>query len=383
MTRSDKQQLHIVSFDVPYPPDYGGVVDVWNRIVALNKVGFTITLHCFDYGRGRQNKLLEHCKEVYYYKRSPLWYGLLSKNPLIVQSRKNPTLLKRLQQDQHPILLEGLHCCAWLAEQKLDDRTVLLRMHNDEADYYKSLAKREKNWFSRMYFTLEARRLKTFEETMKKATRVIFIAPSEYEKFSVELTSGVYLPPFHGNTSVNSHTGKGNYIMYHGNLSVNENDEAATYLTREVFSKINHPVIIAGKSPSSLLQNLVNRYDHIELVANPSDTHLKQLIEDAHIHSLITFQATGMKLKLLRCLFNGRFCLVNTPMVNKTQLAQACITADRPQEMIEKINELISETFNTADINKRTELLQSFNDNKNALMIAELLNQASQPEHSH
>ena len=31
--------LHLVSFDVPYPPDYGGVIDVYNKIKTLYQVG--------------------------------------------------------------------------------------------------------------------------------------------------------------------------------------------------------------------------------------------------------------------------------------------------------------------------------------------------------
>ena len=63
-------QFHIVSFDVPYPPDYGGVIDVFYKIKALSELGVKVHLHCFEYGRGQQNELNKICSSVTYYKRN-------------------------------------------------------------------------------------------------------------------------------------------------------------------------------------------------------------------------------------------------------------------------------------------------------------------------
>ncbi|MCX6283192.1 MAG: mannosyltransferase, partial [Bacteroidetes bacterium] len=43
-----EQHLHIVSFDIPYPPDYGGVIDVYYKIKTLSEAGVKIHLHCFE-----------------------------------------------------------------------------------------------------------------------------------------------------------------------------------------------------------------------------------------------------------------------------------------------------------------------------------------------
>ena len=42
-----ERQLHIVAFDIPYPPNYGGVIDVWYKLKALHAKGIKIILHCF------------------------------------------------------------------------------------------------------------------------------------------------------------------------------------------------------------------------------------------------------------------------------------------------------------------------------------------------
>jgi hypothetical protein len=41
------RELHIISFNVPYPPNYGGVMDVFFKIRALHEQGIKIHLHCF------------------------------------------------------------------------------------------------------------------------------------------------------------------------------------------------------------------------------------------------------------------------------------------------------------------------------------------------
>ena len=36
------KKLHIVSFDVPFPPNYGGVIDVFYKLIELKKLGVEI-----------------------------------------------------------------------------------------------------------------------------------------------------------------------------------------------------------------------------------------------------------------------------------------------------------------------------------------------------
>ena len=38
--------INIVSFNVPYPPNYGGIIDVYYKIKALREIGCEVVLHC-------------------------------------------------------------------------------------------------------------------------------------------------------------------------------------------------------------------------------------------------------------------------------------------------------------------------------------------------
>ena len=50
---------------------------------------------------------------------------------------------------------------------------------------------------------------------------------------------------------------------------------------------------------------------HTCLVANPSEMEMQDMIAKAQINILPSFNNTGIQIKLLNALFNGRHCLVN------------------------------------------------------------------------
>ncbi|MGH2563383.1 MAG: mannosyltransferase, partial [Ginsengibacter sp.] len=126
------KHLHIVCLDVPYPPDYGGVFDLFYKIRSLHSIGINIHLHCFEYGRGKQEELKKYCKSVSYYKRKNFLNGLSLRLPFIVSSRANRVLLNNLLKDDHPVLLEGIHCSYFLYSGELKNRKIIIRLHNVE-----------------------------------------------------------------------------------------------------------------------------------------------------------------------------------------------------------------------------------------------------------
>ena len=146
--------LHIVSFAVPYPANYGGAIDVWNRIRALHQAGVNIHLHSFTYGDFKPHDAINKVVgEVHYYPRSH-WPAFLSPGqPYIVSSRKNPLLLSKLQVDEVPVLFEGIHTTGFVDE--LRNRKLMLRSHNIEHQYYSDLA-HESSRFEYLFFQREA-----------------------------------------------------------------------------------------------------------------------------------------------------------------------------------------------------------------------------------
>jgi len=71
-----KRSLHIVCLDVPWPADYGGAIDMMNRIKCLRQHDIAIHLHYFSYNdRGMPNELNQFCESIHVYQRKKGWEG--------------------------------------------------------------------------------------------------------------------------------------------------------------------------------------------------------------------------------------------------------------------------------------------------------------------
>lgn len=363
-------KLHIISFDVPFPPNYGGVIDVFYKLKALHETGYEIILHCFDYGRGKQAELENYCSKVYYYKRNMKLTAMLSALPYIVNTRNNSALLTNLLLDNCPILFEGLHSCYFLNDEKLKGRYKIVRTHNIEHDYYANLAKSDKHLLKKIYFNREAKRLKSFEKILTHANLIAAISANDSYHFKRNFKSVCTISAFHPYNAVEIKSGIGTYALYHGNLAVAENNLGALYLVNEVFSKTNFPLIIAGSTPSVELMQAVKNKPGITLKGDISTNEINDLIANAHINVLPTFQATGIKLKLLAALYSGRHCLVNNPMVANTGLEELCIVKDSAAEMAKEIDHLKTIPIGADLIERRKSLLElSFSNQYNAKLL--------------
>lgn len=355
--------LHIISFDVPLPSDYGGVIDVFNKIKHLHLQGIQIILHCFTYGRAESKLLESYCKKVYYYPRSTSKKKLFSQYPFIVITRKHPDLLKRLQEDKSPILFEGLHTTQLLTNPSLQNRKKIVRSHNIEHEYYHFLSQSEKSIFRKMYLLSESLKLKSFEKTLKHAQLIGAISKKDELYFQKKYGNTFLLPPFHQFDQVESQPGKGKYSLYHGNLKVAENEKAALWLVEHIAPILNHPLIIAGNHSSKLLRNKINLSNNVSLIENPYEEQMGKLISDAHLHLLPSFQESGVKLKLIHALYSGRFILVNDAMISGTMLENTCHIANGINEFAQKANSLFEEEFSKTHIENRKEMLVTHYDN--------------------
>ncbi len=377
-------RLHIISFDIPFPADYGGVMDVFYKIKALHEAGINVVLHCFQYrDRTPQAELAKYCTEVHYYPRSLSPLSMLSSQPFIVRSRTSDALLKNLLKDTAPILFEGVHSCAHIGDKRLQERQKIVRMHNVEWEYYHNLNTLESRFWKKIYFSIESQKLQSFEnKVVKNANIILTISPDDTAYFQTRVEKYnlpnapkvVFIPPFHPNTGVESRTGTGDYVLFHGKLSVSDNEEAAVYLIKKVFAKRDIPLVIAGKEPSERLLQLAKQYENITIKANPNEVEMVDLIQNAQINVLLSFQKAGMKLKLLNALYRGRHCVVNRFMVQNTGLESLCYVKNTSRDIRTFVESLMNVQFSNKQIAERKTILErDFSNQSNAAKIVEIL----------
>lgn len=340
--------IHIVSFDVPFPPDYGGVLDVHLRAKGLKQLGYTVILHCYEYGRGRNHDFSGIADEIHYYDRNTGLKSLFSKLPYIVKSRNSEALLKRLSEDEHPVILEGQHSTFWAKELSKNNRLCAIRMHNVEWHYYRDLAEDAKTYSERIYFRMESRKLRKHELQLKKIP-LLCISKSDLDYYRNLGFHAVYLPVTINPDLVLSPLEGKSFALYHGNLSVSENQEAIERLIREnKREKFDLPVIIAGKNPNPILVKKI-RAQGWECIANPSDSELNDLMRSCSMHLLIGFKTTGIKLKVLRALLTGKPCIATKEMVGLAALEKHSEIWDPILPLADKINQVINSEQKTTN----------------------------------
>jgi hypothetical protein len=362
---------------VPFPPNYGGVIDVYYKLVWLKKAGVKIHLHCFLYGRSQSKELEAICEKVYYYPRKTGLLSNLSSLPYTVKSRQSKELEKNLLSNNFPILFEVLHTCYLLSDQRFKNRHKIYRHSNIEHLYYQELSKVERNFLKKLYLRFEAKKLKKFEPIINYANVIAAVNSSDtaYFKSNYPKPETVYLPSFHSNSECVSIVGNGTYILFHGNLSISENYESLLWLAQHVFSKISHRVIVAGLNPPSFLVSTLSEFNNIQLINSPSEQEMNALISSAHIHVLYTKQPTGLKLKLLNSLFSGRFIVCNEHMISGTSLKQdsSLVICNSAQDYIKNLNVLMNQSFSQEIIAARKLSTLDFDCATNTKKLLELV----------
>jgi len=360
-----EKHLHIISFDVPYPVEHGGYFDLFYKLVALNRQGIRIHLHCFEYRREKQPELERYCSEVHYYPRQCGHKGFSHKLPYIVASRVSAELEATLLKDDYPILMEGVHCSYILNDERFTGRKIILRLHNVEYKYYRQLYHSSPSLLRKIYYLNESRLLKQYENSIADKALILAVCDQDVKSYRQEFGARniATLPVFLPFNDISASEGIGCFCLYHGNLSVPENEKAALWLLTKVFNDLKIPLVIAGKNPSPKLERLAGKHSNACVVANPSEQEMQDMIGKAQINILPSFNITGVKLKLLNALFNGRHCVVNEATVQSTGLEPACHIGNNATAFKSLIIQLYHQPFAEEEIRLRKKLLLTHFDN--------------------
>ena len=363
--------IHIVCLDAPAPADYGGAIDMFYKVKELSRL-HDIFLHYFNYKPGRDAKGLSgYCREIFSYGRKKFSASLPFKTPYIIGSRVNQLLIERLNADNYPLLLEGIHT-AGIIPFLDSERKVVIRMHNDESAYYKKLAGAESNILKKIYHWNESRLLNSAQRRLPDQIPLACVSHTDMDalKTRYDKEQLYYIPSFTPWQESNGFEGLGEYCLYHGNLEVAENKGMALWLTENVFTGRELPFKIAGKGANVLRSKLPA---NIEIIDDPSDEQMESLIRHAQINIVPSLNNTGLKLKLLHALRSGRHCITNEAGVAGTGLEKLVTIATDAEDYRTQIRLLMQQPF-TSDISvQRQKLMEPYSNKRNAAILSALL----------
>jgi len=314
--------LHVVSFDRPWPPTYGGIVDVFWKVNSLEKLGVQVHLHYFDYGKQPAASIPWKTIKGNEFERKIGWRSQLSFKPYIVQSRKTEELWKALNKDNAPILLEGQHCTGWLRDlrKKWPNRSIFVRCHNIEWAYYSKLAKASSGWKA-VYFRLESFRLKLQEKELSLATALFPISKNEVDWFKRYSKNVHWVAPFFrdkdqlelGHLPQNLDSP---FVLMQGNFNqVNQQNRVNKFMLE--FCDYDALLVVAGQGVENLR---IPEEKRIQLISNPSEEALTALNKMAEAHILCGEYMGGVPLRLLHALASGKPVWANVELASGTEL---------------------------------------------------------------
>jgi hypothetical protein len=363
--------LHIISFDNPFPPDYGGVIDVFFKIRALHKSGHDIYLHCFVEDRDQiAQELRSITKKIWFYKKNRNPFFMFSKIPFAVKSRFDSNLVANINSIDAPILFEGLQATMLLNKVDLGDRKLLLRLHNIESAYFSGTAKSEKNWFRKFLYFSEAVKYRKYEKIISRFDAVFALSVLEHEWVQAFSGNSVYVPVFHGNEPIADLSDFGYFSLYHGDLRLADNRKSAEFLIN-AFKNTGSKFVVASGKGEFFINSRIKNASNIEFIKIKNQSELDNLLQKAHINVLVSFQQSGTKLKLVNSLFKSRFCLINRNIVDDPKIMDLCETAETEADFINKIRLLSQTPFHPG--NRKSVLDEILDDTKNARKISEFL----------
>ncbi|WP_426476591.1 hypothetical protein ACP3T3_14795 [Chryseobacterium sp. CBSDS_008] len=359
------KQLHIISFNYPYPPSYGGIIDVYYKIKSLSDLGIKIHLHCFidEVPSTIDPEVKEITETVFFYKKkkNPLLY--FSGIPFAVAIRNSQVLLKNLEKNKAPILFEGLQTTHIMRLLKDNGHKLYLRYHNNETEYYKGLSFSEKNVFKKLIYKIESLKYTGYQKKiLKKFESVFCLSEKEYNEVQAHSENAHLIHIFHGNESVKELEKKGKYFLFHGDLTTADNKRALNDAIDLFKTLPQYKLVVASDRATEDIKRKISTAENISLTPIQTTENLHRLLEDAHANILISYQNSGTKVKLFNTLYHSRFIIINENITDDPVLKSLCLLGSDMDEIRQQI--IASAEKEYQDTEKRKEILEKNHSDK-------------------
>lgn len=304
----------IVSSDFVYPPNHGGRVDVWNKILCLNSLGFNIDLittikskpkkEDIDIVKEKVNKL------ILIYRKNSI-KDIFSLKPLQIKSRNQLKYID-INREYDYLLIEGTYGISILENKTLKVKKRILRMHNDEAFYFRQLFSSEKIWWKKFYYLLESYKFRIIDKKIiDKIPNIMFISYEELNKYKYKYPKiKAYFLPSAVNLNLKKINSNTKNVVFIGSLFMINNKEAINFYIKKI-----HPLLldikgytftIAGNSKGEgieWIRKLSSKYNNINIIDSPET--LDNIYANASVFVNPMLHGAGVKLKTINAIVNG------------------------------------------------------------------------------
>lgn len=224
-----------------------------------------------------------------------------------------------------------------------NNKPLIVRSHNVEVDYFKSLYEKQKNIKNYMH-------IKTGKKNEKKcldlAERILVLTKNEKnrytelygipnEKFTIFPQCVKYFDDEPYKTDIP-------YILITGSLWFGPNADGVLWFLNEVWGQISKKVgsryklVIAGSKPNDLLIDKVKEFKDVELIPNPEE--IGTFYRGACLYIAPIFYGAGMKVKVAEALSCGlKVIATSHALAGYESVDIFTVKADTKEEYIDAI----------------------------------------------
>lgn len=311
--KKKKFKILFVSPFFPYPTLFGGVYDIWEKIVGLKKLNYEIDLVYTSKELPKEEEIAHVKKTIhnlYPVKRKNKIWQLLSKKPLQVVSRKK---LKDIQlTDTYDlVVLESENVAYILKNKTLSYKKIALRVHNNESLYFNNLGRSTKNTLKKFYFFQESLKYKHFsKKVFQMMDRLWFISIDELYNFDPEKNKSIHLPP-PINQKFIVQTLNSKNVLFIGSLFMDNNIEAIDWYLNKVHKEVlkkepEYNLIVCGSTGDvneKEIKHRFSKHNNITLFLNVKD--LDPIYRKASVFINPMQSGAGVKIKSINAITNG------------------------------------------------------------------------------
>lgn len=326
----------IIAHDIPYPPNHGGRVDMWNRIVALSNQGVTIHLITWtdnSINEEQKMKINERVKKSIFLKRKlgvkrffhpTLPSGVITHS---VNDKQYREILEMLSGEKIDIVfLDGI--LGVLLAQKLANtfnKPLVYRSHNVEYQYIKELFKAENNLLRKISKYLNIKKMENLERYLRINSNLVYdISEKDFNEWSTKLNqpnAKILNPMLIDNNNIyNGIYNKENEdeedidILYIGNLYSPNNVFGLTWFLEKVVPYLkDKSIVLAGAKPVKTLIELAH-LNGVKVIADPPE--VSSLYKRSKVLINPIWHGSGVNIKMIEMLSTGKPVVTTSKGIN-------------------------------------------------------------------
>lgn len=328
--QNPKKILIAVGFQ-PYPTLFGGAVDVWERIIGLVSLGHVVDLVFSEKNFPSTDDLhsIENVvNKVYFVKRRNNWKQLFSNQPLQVLSRTGFSSVS-FSSNYDLVIAEGEFCVSIIDNNSLVYDKLIIRIHNDESFYFDQLKKSATSIKEKVYYTLEAPKIKAYSKNvLAKADRLWYISSEEFHR-SKHAKKSVFLPVPINDVFQKFNKSNNEKVLFVGSLFMPNNIFALDWYLQNVHDSFLHRdkyelVIVGAVKSEAEKQKIINKYAKFKKVTlHFNQMDLAPFYRQSKVFINPMFHGSGVKIKSIMALVNA------LPLVSTTVGAEGIgLTSD-------------------------------------------------------